>query len=119
MRLIDLPPSKSLANRTLVAMAVRKKPLPEPDATWSDDMRAMHRVLLGDGDAGAAGTAFRFGMAYWAAQEGESIHLTGTTRLRERPIEGLVKGLQDLGADLTRQKDGSWKIHGRKLRGGA
>lgn len=119
MRLIDLPPSKSLANRTLVAMAVRKKPLPEPDATWSDDMRAMHRVLLGDGDAGAAGTAFRFGMAYWAAQEGESIHLTGTTRLRERPLEGLVKGLEDLGADLTRQKDGSWKIHGRKLRGGA
>ena len=118
MRLIDLPPSKSLANRTLVALAVAGKPLPEPEDSWSDDMRAMHRVLGGQGNAGAAGTAFRFGMAYWAAQAGQSIHLTGTPRLLERPIDGLVQALTDLGADLARQSDGSWKITGKALRGG-
>ncbi len=118
MRLIKLPPSKSLANRTLVALAVRGETLPDPDGTWSDDMCAMHRVLNGHGDAGAAGTAFRFGMAYWAAQDGKSIHLTGTPRLLERPIDGLVQALKDLGAVLEQKKDGSWKIQGKKLRGG-
>ncbi|MDA8787620.1 hypothetical protein N9N00_01995 [Schleiferiaceae bacterium] len=118
MRLIELPPSKSLANRTLTALAVRGKALPEPDESWSDDMRAMYRVLQGDGDAGAAGTAFRFGMAYWAANEGASIHLRGSERLLQRPIDGLVDGLRSLGADLSKENDGSWKIHGKKLTGG-
>lgn len=118
MRLIELPPSKSLANRTLTALAVHGKPLPEPDQSWSDDMRAMHRVLNGDGDAGAAGTAFRFGMAYWAAMQGTSTDLKGSDRLLERPIDGLVEALRSMGGDLSKQNDGSWKIRGKKLSGG-
>jgi len=56
---VPLPPSKSLANRTLTALAVAGKPLPEPTPDWSEDMVAMYRVLSGTTDAGHAGTAFR------------------------------------------------------------
>jgi 3-phosphoshikimate 1-carboxyvinyltransferase len=101
-----------------MAMAVAGKPLPEPDLTWSDDMVAMHRVLSGNTDAGQSGTAFRFGMAYWAAQEGKKTHLTGSARLLERPISPLVEALEGLGASLKQRKDGSWDITGARLSGG-
>lgn len=115
---VTLPPSKSLANRTLVALAVAGEPLPKPDFNWSDDMRAMHRVLTGGSDAGHAGTAFRFGMAYWAAQPGKKMHLTGSPRLLDRPIDPLIGALKALGANLDRRKDGSWDIEGAHLTGG-
>ena len=115
---IQLPPSKSLANRTLVTFAVEGKPLPSPDTSWSEDMLGMYRVLQGNGDAGAAGTGFRFGMAFWAAQEGKKIHLTGTPRLLVRPIMPLVEALRSLGAVINQRKDGSWDIEGVKLEGG-
>ena len=115
---VPLPPSKSLANRTLTALAVAGKPLPEPTPDWSEDMVAMYRVLSGTTNAGHAGTAFRFGMAYWAAQKGVKTHLTGSKRLLERPIAPLVQALQDLGASLKQRKDGSWDIEGVELTGG-
>jgi len=115
---VPLPPSKSLANRTLTSLAVAGKSLPDPGPDWSEDMAAMHRVLSGQTDAGHAGTAFRFGMAYWAAQKGVKTHLTGSKRLLERPIAPLAEALQSLGAQLKQRKDGSWDIEGATLTGG-
>lgn len=115
---VPLPPSKSLANRTLTALAVSGKSLPDPGPDWSEDMVAMHRVLKGTTDAGHAGTAFRFGMAYWAAQKGVKTHLTGSKRLLERPITPLAEALQALGATLAQRKDGTWDIEGATLTGG-
>ncbi|MCD8739001.1 3-phosphoshikimate 1-carboxyvinyltransferase [Mucilaginibacter roseus] len=55
---------------------------------------------------GPAGTAMRFLTAYFALQPGEVI-LTGTERMKQRPIGILVDALRKLGANITyAEKDG-------------
>ncbi|MCC8409055.1 3-phosphoshikimate 1-carboxyvinyltransferase [Mucilaginibacter sp. UR6-1] len=55
---------------------------------------------------GPAGTAMRFLTAYFALQPGEVL-LTGTERMKQRPIGILVDALRKLGANITyAQKDG-------------
>jgi 3-phosphoshikimate 1-carboxyvinyltransferase len=121
----ELPYSKSIANRVMVLRSLRGMALPEPDARWSDDMHAMRRVLnapLGqDGwrlaHAGPSGMAYRFGMAYWAAQPGSKVELCADDRLRERPIQALVDALRGQGA-LIEPTDLGWRIQGLRLPGG-
>lgn len=125
MHSVNLPYAKSIANRVLLLRAVHGEALPEPDALWSDDMCAMKRVLeptLGpDGwrtaSAGPAGTAYRFGMAFWAAQPGARIQLTADERLRNRPILPLVHALRSMGAQIEADPLG-WRIEGVTLSGG-
>lgn len=50
-------------------------------------------------DIGPAGTAMRFLTTYYALQDGEVI-LTGSARMKERPIGILVDALRELGADI-------------------
>lgn len=50
-------------------------------------------------DVGAAGTAMRFMTAYLAVTEGEHT-ITGSERMRHRPIGVLVDALRMLGADI-------------------
>jgi len=115
----ELPPSKSIANRVLVKRAVAGLALPDIPSDWAEDIHAMRRVLAPSEkvDAGEAGTAFRFGMAYAAAQKGRTTRLTGSKRLLERPIEPLVRALRAMGASLDRVDDG-WEILGAQLSGG-
>jgi 3-phosphoshikimate 1-carboxyvinyltransferase len=51
-------------------------------------------------DAGAAGTTFRFLTAYLALQPGDRI-LTGSARMKQRPIGALVDALNEVGANIT------------------
>ena len=121
----ELPYSKSIANRVMVLRSLRGMALPEPDARWSDDMHAMRRVLdapLGkDGwrlaHAGLSGMAYRFGMAYWAAQPGSKVELCADERLRERPVQAQVDALRSQGA-LIEPTDLGWRIQGLRLPGG-
>ncbi len=121
----ELPYSKSIANRVMVLRSLRGMALPEPDARWSDDMHAMRRVLdapLGkDGwrlaHAGPSGMAYRFGMAFWAAQPGSKVELCADERLRERPVQALVDALRSQGA-LIEPTDLGWRIQGLRLPGG-
>ncbi len=121
----ELPYSKSIANRVMVLRSLRGMALPEPDARWSDDMHAMRRVLdapLGkDGwrlaHAGSSGMAYRFGMAYCAAQPGSKVELCADERLRERPVQALVDALRSQGA-LIEPTDLGWRIQGLRLPGG-
>lgn len=65
-----------------------------------------------------AGTAMRFLTAYFAIQEGKEVVLTGSTRMQERPIKILVEALQQLGADISYEKNDGFppiKIKGKKL----
>jgi 3-phosphoshikimate 1-carboxyvinyltransferase len=120
-----LPYAKSIANRVMVLRSLRGMALPEPDALWSDDMHAMRRVLdapLGkDGwrfaHAGPSGMAYRFGMAFWAAQPGSKVVLCADDRLRERPIQALVDALRSQGA-LIEPDELGWRIQGIRLPGG-
>ncbi|MGA1380841.1 MAG: 3-phosphoshikimate 1-carboxyvinyltransferase [Schleiferiaceae bacterium] len=126
MRQVELPYAKSLANRAMVLRALHGAPLPSPDPLWSDDMHAMRRVLeakpdasgIRRADAGPAGTAYRFGMAYWAAQPNGDVLLVASPRLRERPIQPLVDALRQLGAVLEPHPEG-WRVQGRRLTGGS
>ena len=121
----ELPYAKSIANRIMVLRSLRGMALPEPDAHWSDDMHAMRRVLdvpLGkDGwrlaHAGPSGMAYRFGMAFWAAQPGSKVVLCADDRLRERPIQALVDALRSQGA-LIEPDELGWRIQGLRLPGG-
>lgn len=51
-------------------------------------------------DTGHAGTTYRFTTAYLSLQDGTQI-LTGSSRMKERPIEPLVTALQSLGANIS------------------
>ncbi|MGH9443454.1 MAG: 3-phosphoshikimate 1-carboxyvinyltransferase [Thermoanaerobaculia bacterium] len=72
-------------------------------------------------DARDSGTACRFLAARAAATAGFTASLTGSARLRERPIGPLVEALRGLGGDvayLGREGFPPLEIRGRRLEGG-
>jgi 3-phosphoshikimate 1-carboxyvinyltransferase len=69
-------------------------------------------------DVHHAGTAMRFLTAFFAIQEEKEVVLTGSSRMKERPIKILVEALQQLGAEINyEEKEGfpPIKIKGKKL----
>jgi len=103
---IELPPSKSIANRVLILSALNgvkpEKVLRQPLTDLCDDIRVVAEMLQRDDDfvdVCAAGTAMRFGTAYLAVTNGTRT-ITGTQRLQERPIGILVDALRSLGAAI-------------------
>ena len=100
---IQLPASKSISNRALIIHALAKGVhLPE-NLSDCDDTQVMIRALEAkEGetiDIMAAGTAMRFLTAYFSVTPGTRI-LTGTERMKQRPIKILVDALRELGADI-------------------
>ena len=100
---IVLPASKSISNRALVinALAGRRGEFPE-NVSECDDTQVMMRWLSGDDslvDVGAAGTAMRFSTALLTVIPGEHV-ITGSERMKHRPIGVLVDALRQLGADV-------------------
>ena len=121
---IDLPSSKSISNRLLIIQALCKDSFNIINIASSDDTIILEQSLkLHDNsiDVGDAGTAFRFLTAYFSIIEGVSLTLTGSIRLKERPIADLVDALRSLGADiqyLDKEGYAPIKIVGRHLLGG-
>ena len=115
---ILLPSSKSICNRALIIKADGKI----ENLSECDDTFVMVRALseMTDTiDIMAAGTAMRFLTAYLSVTEGEHI-ITGTERMRQRPIKILVDALRSLGADIEyTEKEGfpPLKIRGKELNG--
>ena len=100
---ITPPLSKSITNRALVISAVSGGAARLSGAARCDDSDTLGRLLsqLPEVmDAGAAGTAMRFATAYAAATPGRRT-LTGTERMKRRPIGPLVDALRQMGADIT------------------
>ena len=89
----------------------------------SDDTQVLKAALNSKDklrDVGAAGTSMRFLTAYLAQCPGEYI-LTGSERMKNRPIGILVEALKEAGAEIHYlEKDGypPLQINGRKLKGG-
>lgn len=121
---IDLPASKSISNRALIIHAISKGVVLPDNLSDCDDTNVMVNALLhtpGTIDVQAAGTAMRFLTAYLSNIAGEHI-ITGTQRMKERPIGVLVDALKYLGADIEYiEKVGfpPLKIKGKTLTGGA
>jgi 3-phosphoshikimate 1-carboxyvinyltransferase len=73
-------------------------------------------------DIGAAGTAMRFLTAFYAAYEGLNVHLTGSSRMCERPIKLLVDALRELGGMVSYAGNEGYpplSIQGSRLNGGS
>ena len=94
--------SKSESNRCLLLKALFNDITIE-NLSNSDDTELMKNALLSDHsliDIHHAGTAMRFLTAYFAIQNGRKIILTGSSRMKERPIRILVDALRNLGAKI-------------------
>lgn len=99
---IEITGSKSETNRTLLLQALFPN-LTLKNLSNSDDSTVMREGLRkssGTVNIHHAGTAMRFLTAYFASQPGKEVIVTGSERMQERPIQVLVKALQDLGADI-------------------
>ncbi|MBO5740615.1 MAG: 3-phosphoshikimate 1-carboxyvinyltransferase, partial [Bacteroidaceae bacterium] len=100
---IQLPASKSISNRALIMHALAKGAHRPENLSDCDDTQVMIRALEAkEGetiDIKAAGTAMRFLTAYFSVTPGTRI-LTGTERMKQRPIGILVDALRELGADI-------------------
>lgn len=100
---ITLDGSKSFSNRVLIIKALCETDFPIHNLSTSNDTQTLAKLLAQTDsdifDCGAAGTTFRFLTAYFALQEGTQI-LTGSERMKQRPIGKLVNALLALGCDI-------------------
>ncbi|MDX1939862.1 MAG: 3-phosphoshikimate 1-carboxyvinyltransferase [Saprospiraceae bacterium] len=99
---ITLAGSKSISNRSLIIRALCSENFPIHRLANAKDTQLLQELLASPKivrDAGAAGTTFRFLTAYLAIQPDTQI-LTGTERMKKRPIGVLVDALRKLGADI-------------------
>jgi 3-phosphoshikimate 1-carboxyvinyltransferase len=117
---IQITGSKSESNRLLLLQALNPY-LHILNLSKSDDTRLMQSALQSDSDiidVHHAGTAMRFLTAYFAIQNGRVVTLTGSKRMKERPIKILVDALRHLGAQieyLEKQGFPPLKITGKPL----
>jgi 3-phosphoshikimate 1-carboxyvinyltransferase len=128
---ISIKGSKSLSNRLLIIRDLSKSDGAISNLSESDDTKSMAQyvnmittceisgvpMVI---DAGNAGTVARFLAAFMIYREGTWL-LTGDSRMKTRPIKGLVGGLRQLGANIEYiDQDGYLpvKIIGEDIRGG-
>ncbi|MDD4821094.1 MAG: 3-phosphoshikimate 1-carboxyvinyltransferase [Bacteroidales bacterium] len=120
---VQLPASKSISNRALIIHALCNSDSPLENLSDCDDTDVMIAALTQGKstiDIKAAGTAMRFLTAYLAQQPGEWI-LTGTERMKNRPIRILFDALRTLGGQpeyLEKEGYPPLKITGTTLKGG-
>ena len=100
---IRLTGSKSESNRLLILQAFYPG-LELTNLSNADDVRFMQKALQNpeatEIDIHHAGTAMRFLTAFQSVQEGREVLLTGSHRMKERPIGILVEALRELGAQI-------------------
>nr|WP_299346139.1 3-phosphoshikimate 1-carboxyvinyltransferase [Allomuricauda sp.] len=119
---IAITGSKSETNRLLLLQATFPN-IQIENLSNSDDGAVMKLGLsknTGVVDIHHAGTAMRFLTAYFASQEGKDVVLTGSARMKERPIKVLVDALRSLGAKIEYENVEGYpplRIKGQKLTG--
>lgn len=120
---ITLPASKSISNRALILNALAYSPYDIQNLSDCDDTRVTVKTLNSNDttfDIGAAGTAMRFLTAFLSKTVGEWT-ITGSERMKNRPIKLLVDALTSLGARIEYiEKEGfpPLRIFGSALMGG-
>ncbi|WP_420321724.1 3-phosphoshikimate 1-carboxyvinyltransferase [Flagellimonas sp.] len=117
---VKITGSKSETNRSLLLQALFPNIIIENKSN-SDDGQVMQAGLqknTGEVDIHHAGTAMRFLTGYFASQKGKEVVLTGSKRMKERPIKVLVEALRTLGAHITYENQEGYppiKITGKRL----
>ena len=124
---IKVTGSKSETNRLLMLQALYPNITLE-NISKSDDSDVMQNALLqlNNKDNHAelvevhhAGTAMRFLTAFFAIKENKEVILTGSSRMKERPIKILVEALKQLGAEITYEENEGFppiRIKGKKIK---
>lgn len=117
---IEISGSKSISNRLLILHQLFENILIE-NLSNSQDTQLLQAALQSNSeriDIHHAGTAMRFLTSYCAIQEGKTVVITGSERMKNRPIKFLVDALRDLGAEISYlEKEGypPLKITGKKI----
>lgn len=120
---IQLPASKSISNRALIINALGHSPYSIKNLSDCDDTRVLEEALHSnrtDFNIGAAGTSMRFMTAFLSKIAGNWT-LTGSERMKQRPVRLLVNALRQLGAHIEYQEKEGFpplQIQGRALAGG-
>ena len=117
---ITITGSKSESNRLLILQQFYQNIAIE-NLGESDDTAVMRTALSSLSqiiDVHHAGTAMRFLTAYFSITQGRQTILTGSKRMKERPIKILVDALRSLGAEIEYMENEGFpplKISGKKL----
>ncbi|QEC52513.1 3-phosphoshikimate 1-carboxyvinyltransferase [Anseongella ginsenosidimutans] len=119
---VILPGSKSESNRALIMQALCEERVEIRNLSEAADTVTLQALLDGRDrnqvlDVGPAGTAMRFLTAFCAVTEGEWT-LTGSKRMKERPIGILADALRQLGADIQYLEEEGFppmRIRGKRL----
>ena len=101
---INLSGSKSITNRVLILNSLFNNSLQLQNLSKSQDSQMMKDALSSKEhciDIHHAGTAMRFLTAFFSIQENRETILTGSHRMKERPIKILVDALNQLGANIS------------------
>ena len=105
----SLPSSKSLSNRALIINALTQNQGIVENLSTARDTQLMQSLLNTPDrviDVMDAGTTMRFLTAYFAIT-GQTKILTGTDRMKERPLHLLINALRKLGVTIEYiEKDG-------------
>jgi 3-phosphoshikimate 1-carboxyvinyltransferase len=99
---INLTGSKSISNRALIIQALCATDFKIDRLATAKDTVTLQALLQSQEqelNTGHAGTTFRFLTAYLCTRTGSQI-LTGSERMKQRPIGVLVDALRELGADI-------------------
>ena len=113
--------SKSESNRLLLLSQLFENVLTLENVSNSEDSQLMQKALANKSDLvdiHHAGTAMRFLTAYFSIQDGRKITLTGSERMKQRPIKVLVDALNELGAEISYQENEGYpplSIVGKKI----
>ena len=122
---VKITGSKSETNRLLLLQALYPN-LTLENTSNSDDSEVMQKALNSQFtihnseliDVHHAGTAMRFLTSFFAIHEGKEVVITGSSRMKERPIKVLVDALNQLGAEISYEENEGFppiRIKGKKL----
>lgn len=117
---VQISGSKSISNRLLILESLFSN-IKIGNLSNSQDTQLLKKALSANTDVvdiHHAGTAMRFLTSYYSIQEGKTTVLTGSGRMKERPIKNLVSALRDLGVDIEYLENEGFpplKITGRKI----
>ena len=120
--IIEIGGSKSESNRLLM-LREYSSDFKITNLSKSDDTKTLVNALANTDkiiDVNHAGTAMRFLASYYASKLNSKITLTGSDRMKNRPIGILVDALRDLGAEIEyKEKEGypPLRIIGKNLMG--
>ncbi|SDQ86501.1 3-phosphoshikimate 1-carboxyvinyltransferase [Chryseobacterium soldanellicola] len=117
---VQISGSKSISNRLLILESLFST-LKIGNLSNSQDTQLLKKALSEDTeivDIHHAGTAMRFLTSYYSIFEGKTTILTGSKRMKERPVKNLVTALQDLGVEIEYLENEGFpplKITGKKI----